>query len=55
MCRMTNELANPKIIALTAYAMAGDKERCLEAGMDDYIAKPMKMGELAEALKRCEL
>lgn len=45
----------PKIIALTAYALAGDKERCLEAGMDDYIAKPMKTADLAEALKRCSL
>lgn len=45
----------PKIIALTAYALAGDKERCLEAGMDDYIAKPMRVGELVEALKRCAL
>lgn len=40
------------IIALTAYAMAGDREIFLEAGMDDYLAKPVRMQDLYRLLER---
>jgi CheY-like chemotaxis protein len=51
-CKRAGGSPRPKIIALTANAMRGDKELCLAAGMDDYVAKPVKLSEMSAAIRR---
>jgi CheY-like chemotaxis protein len=44
--------ARPKVIAMTANALRGDRELCLEAGMDDYVDKPARASDLVAAIGR---
>ena len=41
----------PKIVAITAYALEGDREKCLAAGMNEYISKPIQLEELRSVLE----
>jgi two-component system sensor histidine kinase/response regulator len=50
-CRRWPRGTRPRLIALTALAGPGDQERCLKAGFDDYMIKPVHLEQLAEAFK----
>ena len=43
----------PRLVALTANALKGDREMCLSKGMDDYLSKPLEIDDLRSALARC--
>jgi PAS domain S-box-containing protein len=51
--RLDEPSRHTPIVAVTATAMAGDREKCLLAGMDDYVSKPLEQQALAAALARC--
>jgi signal transduction histidine kinase/HPt (histidine-containing phosphotransfer) domain-containing protein len=46
------DLRRPRLVAMTGNALEGDREKCLEAGMDDYVAKPVRITELQAVLER---
>jgi two-component system sensor histidine kinase/response regulator len=50
--RREGQRAHQIVVAMTANAMQGDREKCLQAGMDDYISKPINKGDLINALNR---
>lgn len=52
-CQKWPKENRPYIIAMTAGAMEGDKEKCLQAGMNDYVSKPVNIQQLQKALERC--
>ncbi|MCC6148579.1 MAG: response regulator [Anaerolineaceae bacterium] len=54
-CTEWQGAARPYLIAMTANAMQGDRERCMEAGMDDYISKPVRTSELVRVLTKPDL
>lgn len=50
--KSAEETKNIKVIALTSFAMKGDRDKIMSAGFDDYIAKPIRTRELPETVKR---
>ncbi len=53
-CQQWQPEGRPRLIAMTANVMQGDRETCISAGMDDYISKPINLEGLSGALQRCK-
>ncbi|GAC1493025.1 MAG: hypothetical protein NVS2B14_05970 [Chamaesiphon sp.] len=53
-CQKWRPPERPRIIAVTSNTMQEHKDLCLQAGMDDYLSKPLRLDELSQALSRCQ-
>jgi len=52
--KLESSVSNVPIVAMTANAMDGDRERCVESGMNDYLSKPVKRGDLLDMLEKLQ-